>query len=59
MLCLTLGLAPFWPEPHFYGKLKWVIGGAVGMKLKDWWDLLLHGTPWLLLIRILIQKIAK
>jgi hypothetical protein len=52
ILCLTLGLAPFVPEPHVWGKIKWVAGGAVGMKLIDWGDLLFHGFPWVLMIRI-------
>jgi len=57
--CLTLGLAPFFPEPHIVGKLKWIVGGAVGMQPMDWFDVLFHGLPWLLLIRILIIKIFK
>jgi len=48
--CLTLGLAPFLPEPHLIGKLRWVWGGAVGMRLLDWGDLLLHGMPWMALL---------
>lgn len=56
ILCLTLGLAPFFPEPHIWGKLKWIAGGAKGMGMKDWFDVLLHGSPWLLLIRLLIFK---
>lgn len=44
--CLTLGLAPFTPEPHIWMDLKWVWNGAVGMKFMNWFDLLLHGTPW-------------
>ena len=55
--CLTLGLAPFFPEPHLWGKLKWVLGGASGMQLIDWFDLLMHGLPFILLIRIVIVKI--
>jgi len=51
LLCLTLGLAPFFPEPHIWGKLKWVAGGGVGMEAMDWFDLLFHGFPFLLLIR--------
>lgn len=50
LLCLTLGLAPFSPEPHIWGKLKWIAGGAEGMGLMDWWDVVLHGFPWALLI---------
>ncbi|MGB5377487.1 hypothetical protein [Muriicola sp.] len=57
LLCLTLGLAPYFPEPHLWGKLKWVAGGAVGMAYMDWFDLLLHGTPFLLLLRIIIIKV--
>ena len=57
LLCLTIGLAPFFPEPHIWGKLKWLRGGAVGMELIDYLDLLMHGTPWLLLIRLLIKRL--
>lgn len=59
ILCLTLGLAPFVPEPHLWGKIKWVMGGAIGMTLMDWFDLLLHGFPYLLLIRLVILKFIK
>ncbi len=44
---LTLGLAPFVPEPHIVGKIRWVAGGGVGMKSEDIFDLYLHGAPWL------------
>lgn len=50
VLSLTLGLAPFTPEPHLWGKLKWVAGGAVGMQPMDYFDLVLHGAPWIWLI---------
>ena len=53
LLCLTLGLAPFFPEPHIYGKLKWMLGGADGMPIMDWFDVLLHGLPFVLLIRLI------
>lgn len=53
-LCLTLGLAPFFPEPHLWGKLKWIIGGGNGMTVKDSFDVLLHGLPFLLLIRLIV-----
>lgn len=55
MASLTLGLAPFVPEPHLWGKLKWLAGGGAitgeqPMQAQDWFDLLMHGLPWLLLI---------
>ena len=56
---LTLGLAPFVPEPHLFGKLRWVMGGAVGMQPMDWLDLFWHGLPWILLMRIGILKIIN
>lgn len=59
-MSLTMGLAPFTPEPHIWGKIKWMAGGAVGMGPMDWFDVFLHGTPWVLLIASLIyQSIIK
>ncbi len=56
LVSLTLGLAPFFPEPHVLGKLRWVFGGAEGMQLMDWGDLAFHGLPWVLLIRALVVQ---
>jgi hypothetical protein len=56
LLCLTLGLAPFFPEPHIWGKIKWIWGGARGMGLIDWFDFVLHGIPWVLLLRLANKK---
>ena len=56
LICLTLGLAPFTP-PHIWGKLKWIAGGAEGMQFMDWFDVVLHGTPWVLLITVGIAKL--
>ena len=54
VLCLTLGLAPFSPEPHVLEKLRLLANGELGRPL-DMFDLLLHGAPWLLLILKLIR----
>ncbi|MTI21498.1 hypothetical protein E1176_10755 [Fulvivirga sp. RKSG066] len=56
---LTLGLAPFYPEPHLLGKIRWIAGGGVGMDAQDYFDLLLHGLPWLLLMVAIILKFAQ
>jgi hypothetical protein len=58
LLCLTIGLAPFFPEPHIFGKLKWMLGGAEGMTIMDWFDFLLHGLPFVLLIRLIYINVA-
>ncbi len=58
VMCLTLGLAPFVPEPHIYGKIKWILGGAHGMGAMDWFDFVMHGAPWFLLLRwITLHKV--
>ena len=46
--CLTLGLAPFFP-PHIFEKLQMLWSGTLRRPL-DWFDLVMHGAPWLLLI---------
>lgn len=46
--CLTLGLAPFAP-PHIVEKLQMLIQGKLVRPI-DWFDLLLHGAPWAVLI---------
>ena len=58
LLALGLGLAPFFPEPHIWGKLKWLWGGAVGMQPMDYFDLLFHGAPWLHLIYIVFKMLG-
>lgn len=59
VMCLTLGLAPFIPEPHIWGKVRWIMGGGHGMKAMDYFDFLMHGTPWFLLIRYCIIMVYK
>lgn len=56
---LTLGLAPFVPEPHIVGKLRWIAGGANGMQLIDWFDFLFHGFPWIFFFRAMFIKIKN
>lgn len=48
VIALTLGLAPFVPEPHIWEKLKMLAAGTLTRPL-DIFDLLLHGIPWVLL----------
>lgn len=58
LLTLTLGLAPFFPEPHIFGKVRWILGGAEGMEFLDWFDFVFHGIPWALLIRLIYLQLA-
>lgn len=48
LISLTLGLAPFVPEPHIWEKLKMLANGTLSRPI-DIFDLLMHGTPWVLL----------
>ncbi len=48
IIALLLGLAPFTPEPHVWEKLKMLAAGELSKPI-DIFDLVMHGTPWLLL----------
>lgn len=48
LAALTLGLAPFWPEPHVWEKLNLLASGQLSRPI-DIFDLVLHGGPWALL----------
>ena len=58
LLCLSLGLALFSPEPHVLEKLSMLATGEL-TRLIDIFDLLLHGTPWLLLSIKLILSLTR
>ncbi len=47
LTCLTIGLAPF-TSPHVWEKLLMLTKGQL-IRPIDWFDLFLHGSPWLLL----------
>jgi len=51
---LTLGLAPFVPEPHLWEKLKMLAAGTLTRPL-DIFDLFWHAAPWLLLAAKLVR----
>ena len=46
--CLTVGLAPFTP-PHIWEKLQMLAQGRLVRPI-DWFDLVFHAIPWLLLL---------
>lgn len=48
LVCLTLGLAPFVPEPHIVEKLRMLAKGTLSRPL-DFFDLLLHAAPFFVL----------
>ena len=52
--CLTLGLAPFFPEPHVWEKIKMLSAGELSRPI-DIFDLFLHAAPWVLLLVKLIK----
>lgn len=51
---LLIGLAPFFPEPHIWEKLKMLAAGALSRPI-DIFDLAFHAAPWVLLILKLIR----
>jgi hypothetical protein len=57
LACLTLGLAPFSP-PHIWEKLQMLAKGQLVRPI-DWFDFILHGTPWVLLILKAIASLTQ
>ena len=53
LACLTLGLAPFFPEPHIWEKLKMLFAGTL-VKPIDIGDMLMHAAPFLVAILKLV-----
>jgi len=58
LAALTLGLAPFTPEPHIVEKLKMLFGGTLVRPI-DVFDLLMHAAPWLLLMAKGIRTLTQ
>ncbi len=56
--CLTLGLAPFFPEPHIWEKLKMLFAGTLSRPI-DIFDLLMHAAPFVLLLLKLLRELTK
>ncbi|MBS3848577.1 hypothetical protein PSC71_14240 [Devosia sp. J2-20] len=54
LLALTLGLAPFLPEPHLVEKIRMLFNGTLTRPM-DIFDMALHGVPWLLLAAKLVR----
>lgn len=57
-LALTLGLAPFSPEPHIVEKLRMLSQGTLKRPL-DVFDLLLHATPFLILAAKALRLVLR
>ena len=49
LAAMTLGLAPFAPEPHIVEKLRMLVHGTLVRPI-DIFDLLMHAAPWLVVI---------
>ena len=59
IISLTLGLAPFAPEPHVWEKLKMLVDGSLSKPI-DIFDLFMHGTPWVLLgLKFIREQMKK
>ena len=57
LVCLTLGLAPFAP-PHLFEKLQMLAQGRLVRPL-DWFDLLMHAAPWVLLLLKGVRTLSR
>lgn len=54
LVALTLSLAPFFPEPHIWEKLKMLADGTLTRPI-DIFDLLMHAAPVVLLALKLLR----
>jgi len=56
---LLLGLAPFFPEPHIWQKLKMLAAGTLKRPI-DIFDLCFHAAPIVLLVaKFVSEKVFK
>jgi len=58
IISLTLGLAPFTPEPHIWEKLTLLFSGELNQGI-DVFDLLLHGLPWVILLAKFMRHVTQ
>jgi hypothetical protein len=56
--CASLGLAPFLPVPHVVEKLALLWRGELVRPI-DWFDLVFHGWPWVLLALKAARRLAR
>lgn len=54
LAALTLGLAPFVPEPHIWEKLRMLVAGQLVRPI-DIFDLALHAAPWIVLAAKMVR----
>lgn len=58
VIALGLGLAPFFPEPHIWEKLKMLAGGTLTRPI-DIFDLVFHLSPTALVLIKLIRMATR
>ena len=57
-LCLTLGMAPFFP-PHLFEKITMLLEGQLVRPI-DWFELFMHATPWVFqVLKLLMTAIPR
>lgn len=57
-VCASLGMAPFFPEPHVWEKINMLMDGSLARPI-DILDLAFHGIPWVLLFFKIIRALTK
>ncbi len=58
ILFVTLGLAPYTPQPHLFEKLQMLSNGELRQSI-DIFDLLFHASPLAILILKLIFRFSE
>ncbi len=52
---LALGLAPHFSQPHLFEKIEWLLNGEKTLALIDWFDVVMHGSPWVWLVFTILK----
>lgn len=55
---VTMGLAPYKPEPHVLEKLDMLVSGNLSRPI-DIGDFILHISPWLLLVLKTLRQFTR
>ena len=58
IVTVLLGLAPFFPEPHLWEKIKMLFNGELSKPI-DIFDLFMHSTPAIILLIKISMKTSN
>lgn len=55
LVCITLGLTPYTPEPHLVTRIRTIMEDPSCMELLQWFDFIMHLLPWMFFLYYTIK----